>query len=325
MKTRLTELFGIQYPIIQSGMLWVTDPAIVIAVSEAGGLGVLTAHSHPTAEALAESIRRIKAATDKPFGINISMLPAGANPEKEALIRQFFRTVIEEGVPIVETAGRNPEEFIPMLKEAGVKVIHKCTAARFARKAESVGVDAVEIIGYEAGGHPGMDDIGTMVLVQQTMDTVKIPVAAGGGVVDGRGLAAMLALGADGAVVGTRFALSEEATTHPAYRSYMLERTERDTVLIQRSIKNAARVVKNDAAAKVLAMEAEGKGLADLLTITAGTNVKKNVSEGLTDGMLYIGQGVGLIHEIKPVAQIIEEMVAGAREIAEKTRAALAD
>lgn len=307
MKTKITGLLGIKHPIIQGGMQWLSRAELAAAVSNAGGLGIITAATHPSKGKLVEEIRKTQALTDKPFAVNISMLPEIAPNE---LVRQYFQAVMEEKVPVVETSGRSPEEFVPALKQAGVKIIHKVPAVRFARKAESVGADAVTIVGFECGGHPGMDDVTTMVLVPKAVDNLSIPVIAGGGIADARGLVAALSLGAEAVVMGTRFLAATECPVHPRFKEWILSAQETDTMLIQRSINNAVRVMKNAAAAKVQDMEARGAGLEELLTVISGQVGRRCWIEGDMDGgTLAMGQDVGLIREIKPVKEIIEDIV----------------
>ncbi|MDK2888041.1 nitronate monooxygenase [Desulfofundulus australicus DSM 11792] len=313
MRTRITELLGIKYPIIQGGMQWLSRAEFAAAVSNAGGLGIITAATHPTKEALVEEIRKVRALTDKPFGVNISMLPEVGPRDKTAA---YFEAVIEEKVPVVETSGRSPEEYVPYLKQAGIKLIHKVPAVRYAQKAERVGADAVTIVGFECGGHPGMDDVTTMVLTPRTVDSVSIPVVAGGGIADARGFVAALALGAEGVVMGTRFVATTESLAHTNLKEWMVKARETDTVIIQRSIRNAARVIKNSAAEKVLEMEARGATLEELLTIISGQVGRRALFEGdLEGGTFAMGQCVGLVYEIKPVKEVIEELVSGAEEI----------
>lgn len=310
MKTRITELLGIQYPIIQGGMQWLSRAELAAAVSNAGGLGIITAATHPTKEELVEEIRKTKALTDKPFAVNISMLP---EITKNDMANQYFEAVIEEKVPVVESSGRSPEAFIPELKKVGVKLIHKVPAVRFAKKAESVGADAVTIVGFECGGHPGMDDVTTMILTPRAADSLSIPVIAGGGIADSRGLMAVLALGAEAVVIGTRFVATTECIAHSNYKNWMLQAKETDTMMIQRSIRNAVRVMKNDAATKVLEMEGHGASLEELLTVISGKVGRRCLLEGdLVGGTFAMGQSVGLINEIKSVKEVIDEIVTGA-------------
>lgn len=312
MKTRITELLGIKYPIIQGGMQWLSRAELAAAVSNAGGLGIITAATQPGKEELIEEIRRTRALTDKPFGVNISMLPEVGPKDKTP---GYFEAVIEEKVPVVETSGRSPEAFVPYLKKAGIKIIHKVPAVRFAKKAERVGADAVTIVGFECGGHPGMDDVTTMILAPKAADSVSIPVIAGGGIADARGLVAALALGAEGVVMGTRFVATTECLAHRNIKEWVVNAQETDTLMIQRSIRNAARVMKNAAAEKVLEMEARGASLEELLTVISGQVGRKAVLNGdIQGGTFAIGQCIGLINEIKPIKEVIEEIMSGAEK-----------
>ena len=313
MKTKLTELLGIEHPIIQGGMQWLSRAELAAAVSNAGGLGIITAATHPTKQELVQEIRKTRALTDRPFGVNISMLPE-IGPMDQTI--QYFEAVIEENVPVVESSGRSPEQFMPYLRKAGIKLIHKVPAVRFAKKAEQVGADAVTIVGFECGGHPGMDDVTTMILTPKAVDSLSIPVIAGGGIADARGLVAALALGAQGVVMGTRFVATTESLAHPKYKEWLVQAQETDTVMIQRSIKNAARVMKNSAAAKVLEMESRGAGLEELLTVISGKVGRRALFEGdIEGGTFAIGQCVGLIKGIKSVQEVIDEIISEAEVI----------
>jgi nitronate monooxygenase len=288
-------------------MQWLSRAELASAVSNAGGLGIITAASHPGKEELVEEIRRVRTLTNKPFGVNISMLPELTIGEKT---KQYFEAVIQEKVPVLETSGRSPEEYVPQLKKVGIKLIHKVPAVRFARKAESIGADAVTVVGFECGGHPGMDDVTTMVLTPRATDNVSIPVIAGGGIADARGLVAALALGAEAVVMGTRFIATTECLAHTNFKKWMVEALETDTTIIQRSIRNAARVMKNSAAQKVQEMENLGASLDELLTIINGQRGLSNLLSGDTqDGTLAMGQCVGLIDNIKSVQEVIEDIV----------------
>lgn len=319
MRSRVCDMFGIKYPIICGGLQWLSKAGLVSAVSNAGGLGLLSATSHPDKASLLAEIRRTRELTDKPFGVNISMLPG---KENAARTEAFMEAVIESGVTIVETSGRSPEEYLPRLHDAGVKLIHKVPAVRFAKKAEQVGADAVTVVGFECGGHPGLDDVTTMALVPRAANELSVPVLAGGGVADARGFVAMLALGADAVVMGTRFVLSEECDIHPAFKQRLLNAAETDTTMIQYSIRNPIRALKNEAAGKVAAMESRGTTLEEILTVSNGQNGRRCWYEGdLESGIHAVGQCIGQIREIKPVAAIIEDIMAGAEEILRKLQA----
>ncbi|WP_347487804.1 nitronate monooxygenase [Desulfoscipio sp. XC116] len=313
MKTRITNLLGVKYPIIQGGMQWLSKAELAAAVSNAGGLGIITALTQPTKQHLVAEIRRTRELTDKPFGVNISMLP-DAEPQDKTI--EYFEAVIEEQVPVLETSGRSPEQFIPYLKQAGIKLIHKVPAVRFAEKAEQLGADAVTIVGFECGGHPGMDDVTTMVLVPKTASRLSIPVIAGGGIADSRGLIAALALGAEAVVMGTRFVATTESLAHSNFKKWIVNARETDTVLIQRSIRNAARVMKNAAAIKVLEMEERSASLDELLTIISGQVGRQALHNGNIEmATLALGQCIGLIGEVKSVKDVIEEIMSGAKDI----------
>jgi len=317
-KTRITELLGIKYPIIQGGMQWLSRAELAAAVSNAGGLGIITAATQPTKRDLVAEIRKTRELTNKPFGVNVSMLP-DAGPQDKTPV--YFEAVIEERVPVVETSGRSPENFAPHLKQAGIKLIHKVPALRFAEKAERVGADAVTIVGFECGGHPGMDDITTMILAPKAAGRLTIPVIAGGGIADARGLVAALALGAEAVVMGTRFVATTESLAHPNFKEWIVKARETDTVMVQRSIGNAARVMKNAAAARVLRMEERGAGLDELLTVISGQVGRRALFDGDTEvGILPLGQCIGLIGEVKPIQDVIEEIMAGAEEVLTRLR-----
>ena len=310
-ETRITELFGIKYPIIQGGMQWVATAELVSAVSNAGGLGILSALSFDP-EGLREEIRRTKQMTDRPFGVNLTFLPTLKPINYEA----YIDVIAEEGVGIVETAGRNPEPYMKRLKDAGIKVIHKCTAVRFARKAQEIGCDAVSIDGFECAGHPGEEDVTSLVLIPITVDAVDIPVVASGGFADARGFVAALALGAEGVNMGTRFLATKEAPVHENIKRWLLEATERDTVLILRSLRNTARVLRNSVAEKVLELEAKGEGIEAIGPLVSGANGKRMLETGDRElGVLACSQAVGLVREIPTVAELVEGIVSEAKRI----------
>ncbi len=312
-KTRLTEMLGIEYPIIQGGMQWLSKAELASAVSEAGGLGLITAASFADPEELRDEIKKARSLTKKPFGINVSMLPVLMEGD---ITKRYIRVIAEEKAPVVETSGRNPEPFVPALKEAGVKLIHKVPAVRFARKAEAVGADAVTIVGFECGGHPGMDDVTSFILIPRAAESVNIPVIAGGGIANARGFVAALALGAEGVVMGTRFLATKECPAHQNFKEWIVGAQETDTMMIERSIRNAVRVMKNETAQKVLEMEEQGATLDDLIVYISGKVGQQAWLSGDLDGAtIAAGQCVGLIHEITTVKQVIDEIVDGARRI----------
>jgi nitronate monooxygenase len=315
-KTRITEMLGIEYPIIQGGMQWLSRAELASAVSEAGGLGLITAATFPDPEELRDEIQKAKSMTKKPFGVNISMLPALMEGD---ITKRYVEVVVDEKIPVVETSGRNPEPLVPALKEGGVKIFHKVPAVRFARKAATVGADAVTIVGFECGGHPGMDDVTSMILIPKAAESLDIPVIAGGGIADARGLMAALSLGAEAVVMGTRFLATKECPAHANFKEWLVEAQETDTMMIERSIRNAVRVIRNETAEKVLEMEEKGATLDELLVHISGSAGKAAWTSGdLENATIACGQNVGLIHEVKTVKEVIDEIIGGAREIATK-------
>jgi len=306
-------MLGIDYPIIQGGMQWLSMAELVAAVSEAGGLGLMTAASFPDPSELRDEIQKARSLTQKPIGVNISMLPVLMEGD---IAKRYVEVVVDEKIPVVETSGRSPESLVPALKEGGVKIIHKVPAVRFARKAESVGADAVTIVGFECGGHPGMDDVTSMILIPRAAENLDIPVIAGGGIADARGFMAALALGAEGVVMGTRFLATKECPAHANFKEWLVEAQETDTMMIERSIRNAVRVMKNETAEKVLELEEKGATLDELIVHISGKLGKEAWMGGDLDGAtIACGQNVGLIHEVKTVKEVIDDIVNGAREI----------
>ena len=311
-KTRITELFGIKYPIIAGGMHLLSRAELVAAVSKAGGLGILASTTFEAKEELREEIRKTKSLTDKPFGVNLNLFPMMRPRSVEEDIDLF----IDEGVGIVESSGASPEPYVPQLKEAGVKIIHKVPAVRFARKADSVGVDAVTIVGFECAGHPGMDDVTSLILVPLTVDAVKIPVVAGGGFCDARSFVAALALGADGVVMGTRFVATHECVAHPKIKEWLVKAKETDTTLIDRSLGLPMRVIKNKPAEKALEMDKRGASLEELLTVISGALGRKAWIEGGIDaGVVSLGMAIGRIHEIVSVKEVIDGIIEEAKAV----------
>ncbi len=313
-KTAFTELVGIEHPVVQGGMQWVGRAELAAAVSQAGGLGILTALTQPTPEDLSKEIARCREMTDKPFGVNLTILPT----IKPVPYDEYAQAAVEAGVKVIETAGRSPEQFMPMFKDNGVKVIHKCTSARHAVKAEKIGCDAVSIDGFECAGHPGEDDIPGLILIPCARDAIKIPMIASGGFGDGRGLAAAIALGADGINMGTRFVATQEAPVHENVKKQMVAATERDTALIFRSLRNTARIYKNSIAEKVLEIEAKpgDTNFEDLAPLVAGVKGREVLEKGdLEHGVWTAGMVVGLIHDIPDCATLLARIVADAEEI----------
>ncbi|WP_082170414.1 NAD(P)H-dependent flavin oxidoreductase [Rhodococcus ruber] len=314
MRTRFTEAFGVEHPIVQGGMMWVGRAELVAAVAESGALGFLTALTQPTPEDLVKEIARTRELTDKPFGVNLTILPS-INPPPYAEYRQ---AIVESGIKIVETAGSNPVDHLPHLKDAGVKVVHKCTSVRHALKAERVGVDAVSIDGFECAGHPGEDDVPGLVLIPVASRQLQIPVIASGGIADARGLVAALALGADGVNMGTRFMCTVESPVAHAVKEQIVANTERDTRLIFRTLHNTARVAAKSVSAEVVEIESRGAEFGDIAHLVAGARGRKVFEDGdLEAGIWTAGQSQGLIDDIPTVAELVERMVSEAESIIE--------
>ncbi|HKR89619.1 MAG TPA: nitronate monooxygenase [Phenylobacterium sp.] len=312
LKTRFTDLVGVDHPIVQGGMQWVGTAELVSAVANAGALGMITALTQPTPEALAREIARTKEMTDKPFGVNLTILPS-INPPPYA---EYRRAIIESGVKVVETAGYKPQEHIDDFKAHGVKVIHKCTAVRHAVSAERMGADAISIDGFECAGHPGEDDIPGLILIPAAADQINVPIVASGGFADGRGLAAALALGADAINMGTRFCATQEAPIHPAFKAALVENDERATDIILRSYRNSARVARNAISQAVRELEAQGKPFAEVAHLVKGARGREGLISGELDhGVWTAGMAQGLIHDIPSVAELVDRIISEAVEI----------
>ncbi|MBS4211387.1 MULTISPECIES: NAD(P)H-dependent flavin oxidoreductase [Neobacillus] len=311
MKTRITELLGIEYPIICGGMFQVGRAELAAAVSEAGGLGIITSKTQGTPEALRQEIHKIKALTNKPFAVNLNLFPSQtATPNED-----FIDVLIEEGVKIVETSGRSPKDLMPKLKENGFIVLHKVAGVKYAVSAEKLGVDAVIIVGNETGGHPGMSDVGTLVMLPRIVDSVNIPVIAGGGYADGRGLVSALAFGAEGVVMGTRFMATEEAPIHENVKRWMVESDETNTIIIQRNIGSPSRVALNAVSKEVDHLERKGATIEQLLPLITGQRAKHVYFEGDLDGGIWsCGQSVGLIKEILSIKELFAQMTEEAKK-----------
>ena len=311
MKTSFTETFGIEHPIMQGGMQWVARAELAAAVSNAGALGCITALTQPTPEALAEEIARCRELTDRPFAVNLTILPT-LNPPPYAEYRQ---AIVEAGVKIVETAGSNPKEHLDHFHAAGIKVIHKATSVRHARKAEEIGVDAVSIDGFECAGHPGEDDVSGLVLIPAAAAAIETPMIASGGFADGRGLVAALALGADGINMGTRFMATVESPIHPDIKTAIVENSERSTEVIFRPYRNTARVAKNAISERVLEIQAEGGSFDDVRDLVAGARGARVYETGDRDhGIWWAGQVQGLISDIPTAAELVDRIVAEAEQ-----------
>ncbi|QBM16899.1 nitronate monooxygenase [Marinobacter sp. JH2] len=312
-KTRITELFGIEHPVIQGGMQRVSTAELVAAVANAGGLGFLSALTQPTPSALADEITRTQVMTNKPFGVNLTILPSITPPPYE----EYAQVIIDSGVKVVETAGRSPKPFMAAFKEAGIKVAHKCTSVRHALKAQEVGCDAVIIDGFEAAGHPGEDDIPSLVLLPRTVDALDIPVIACGGFSDGRGLAAALAMGAEAVSMGTRFLGTVEAPIHQNLKDKLLEGSELDTQLIFRKFRNTARVYRNSVAEEVVNIELKkDTEFADIAELVSGKRGAKVLETGdMEHGIWWAGMSQGLISDIPTVDTLVKRLVSDASEI----------
>ncbi|WP_278234707.1 nitronate monooxygenase [Isoptericola sp. AK164] len=310
--TRLTEALGIEHPVIQGGMMWVGRAELAAAVSEAGGLGMITALTQPTPADLVAEIEKARALTDKPVGVNLTILPAIDPPPYD----EYRRAILDAGVTIVETAGANPEPHMDMFTAHGVRVIHKCTSVRHALKAQSVGVTAVSIDGFECAGHPGEDDVPGLVLVPAAADRLTIPFTACGGFADGRGLAAALALGADGITMGSRFMCTQESPVAPTVKERIVAGTERDTNLIFRQLRNTARVAKNAVSDEVVEVLARGGDFADVRELVAGRHGRKVFEDGDLDaGIWTVGLVQGLIHDVPAAGEVVRRTVADAEQI----------
>jgi NAD(P)H-dependent flavin oxidoreductase YrpB (nitropropane dioxygenase family) len=314
MKTRITELLGIQHPIIQGGMHFVGLAELAAAVSNAGGLGIITGLTQGTPEKLAKEIARCQGMTDKPIGVNITFLPTLTPPDYPGL----FQVIIDAGITVVETAGNNPAQWLPMLKDAGIKVIHKCTAVRHALKAQSIGCDAVSVDGFECGGHPGEDDIPNFILLPRAADELSIPFVASGGMADGRSLVAALALGADGINMGTRFIATREAPVHDNVKQAIVAASELDTRLVMRPLRNTERVLTNPAVERLLLKEkALGDALKfeDIIEEVAGVYPRIMQKGDMDAGAWSCGMVAGLIHDIPTVQELIDNIMAEAGSI----------
>ena len=314
MKTKITEMFGIEHPIIQGGMHYVGFAELAAAVSNAGGLGIITGLTQRTPELLANEIRRCREMTDKPFGVNLTFLPSLNTPDYPG----YIKAIIDGGVKAVETAGNNPQKWLPALHEAGIKVIHKCTSVRHSLKAESIGCDAVSVDGFECGGHPGEDDIPNFILLPRAADELKIPFVASGGMADGRSLVAALALGAEGINMGTRFIATQEAPVHENVKQAIVAASELDTRLVMRPLRNTERVLRNAAVDRLIAKEKElGANLKfeDIMAEVAGVYPKIMLEGTMEAGAWSCGMVAGLIHDIPTCKQLIDRIMADANAI----------
>ncbi|NMF88630.1 NAD(P)H-dependent flavin oxidoreductase [Aromatoleum petrolei] len=319
MKTAVTELLAIKYPIVQGGMMWVGRAELASAVSNAGGLGTLTALTQPTPDALRVEVERCRGMTDQPFAVNLTVLPTASPPP----YAEYVQAIIDSGVKIVETAG-NAKEYFDRFKAAGIRIIHKCTSVRHAQSAERNGVDIVSIDGFECAGHPGDDDIGGLVLIPAAVSALKIPVIASGGIADGRGLAAALALGAQGVNMGTRFMTTQEAPIHRNIKEALINGSERDTVLIFRTLKNTGRVFRNAISEEVVSIERRPGGCTfeDVRPLVTGARGRGTLESGnVNDGLVWGSQAIGLMNDIPTCAALLERMVKECREQLDRARA----
>jgi len=322
MKTRITELFGIQHPIIQGGMHYVGLAEMAAAVSNAGGLGIITGLTQGTPNRLAEEIERCRTMTAKPFGVNLTFLPSVKPPDYPG----FVRTIIDSGVTIIETAGNNPAQYLPVLKEAGIKVIHKCTSVRHALKAQTIGCDAVSVDGFECGGHPGEDDVPNFILLPRAAEELDIPFVSSGGMADARSLVASLAMGAEGMNMGTRFIATQEAPVHENVKQALVTASELDTRLIMRPLRNTERVLNNAAVEKLLEKEkALGPKLEfnDIAEELVGVYPRVMQKGDLDAGGWSCGMVAGLVHDIPTVKELIDRIMREADELIHQRLASL--
>jgi len=318
-KTRITEMLGIKYPILCGGMQWISKADFVAPVCNAGGIGFITAESFETPEDLRNEIKKMRDLTDQPFGVNISMVPEFGVPERSL---QFCDVVAEEGVKVVETAGRSPKPLMPKLKDAGITVIHKMTSIRHAESAQKLGVDAITLIGYGSGGHIGMDNVASFVMIPMAVSRLDIPVIAGGGVADGKGFMGALAMGAEAVLMGTAFFATKESPAHDAIKERLVQTKETETCLILNSIHNPIRCVKNKLADECLALEENNATFEEIINAVAGGKGKLAYDSGDTEiSPIACGQIVGAIKEVKTVKQVIDDIVDEAGILMERLKA----
>lgn len=315
-QTKITKMFGIKYPIVVGTMMYLARAEMVAAVSNAGALGILASAMFPTQEDFRKEVRKVRSLTDKPFAVNLNLFPAMRPVDN----REYMEVIFDEGVRIVETSGHKaPEDLARDLKSQGVTLIHKCVGVRYALKAQAIGADAVTVVGYENGGATGILDITTLCLVPRVVDALQVPVIGGGGVADGRGFLSLLALGAQGVIIGTAALVAEECPLHPSLKKSFIEATELDTLVIMRSIQNSHRVWANDAARKVAELEKQQAGLMDIVRMAAGDKARRMYQEGeLQAGTISLGQGIGLVNKIRPMKDIIEGIVSQAEDLRKK-------
>ncbi len=317
LETAVTKKLGIKYPIIAGTMMNITTPEFVAVCSNAGGLGILASAIYKSTDELRAAIVRTRELTDRPYAVNVNLFPALMPTDQKA----YIEAMLDEGVTIIETSGHQaPEEYLPIFRSSGVTWIHKCAGVRYAKKAAKLGADIVEVVGYENGGATGVLDVGTLVMTPSTVDALDVPVVAGGGVSDGRGVLALLALGAQGVIIGTRLMATQECPIHDNLKNALVGASEVDTVLIMRSLHNTHRVWKNEAAQRVLELEAGAAGdPSEILSAAAGAKAKQMYDEGVLDvGVVSCGQGVGLVHDIPTVQELFDRMMAEVESVASK-------
>jgi len=315
-QTKITEMFGIKYPIVVGTMMHLAKAEMVAAASEAGALGILASAMFPTKEDFRKEVREVKGLTDKPFAVNLNLFPAMRPVDN----REYMEVIFDEGVKIVETSGHKaPDDLARDLKSRGVTLMHKCVGVRYAQKAQAIGADAVTVVGYENGGATGTLDVTTLCLVPRVVDALKIPVIGGGGVTDGRGFLALLALGAQGVIIGTAALVAEECPIHSHLKKALIEATELDTMVIMRTIQNSHRVWTNETTQKVAELEKRQAGLAEIIKVAGGDKAKRMYQEGdLQAGVMSCGQGVGLVKKIMPMKDIIEGIVSQAADLRQR-------
>jgi nitronate monooxygenase len=315
-QTKITEMFGIRYPLVVGTMMHLAKAEMVASASQAGALGVLASAMFGTKEELRKEIRKVKELTDRPFAVNLNLFPMMRPVDN----REYLEVIFDEGVRIVETSGHKaPDDLARDLKSRGVILVHKCVGVRYAQKAQALGADAVTVVGYENGGATGTLDVTTLCLVPRVADALKIPVIGGGGVTDGRGFLALLALGAQGVIIGTAALVAEECPLHPNVKKALLEATELDTMVIMRTIQNSHRVWINETTRKVADLEAQKAGLAEIVKVAGGDKARSMYQEGdIQAGVMSCGQGVGLVRKIMPMKDIIEGIISHAADLRRK-------
>jgi nitronate monooxygenase len=316
-KTRVTEMLGCKYPIIAGTMARISSPEFTAAASNAGACAVLASANFKTPDVLRDAIKKTQSLTDQPFAVNINLFPALMPQDK---LEDYVDATLDEGVKIIETSGHKaPEDLVPKFRDGGATWIHKCAGVRYAKKGASLGADMVTVVGYENGGATGILDIGTMVMTPSVVDALDVPVIAGGGITDGRGIAAALALGAEGVIIGTRLMATKECPIHDNLKQAFIEAAETDTTLALRSVNNTHRVWKNKASQQLLELESQGAALFQLIQVASGERSEKMYKEGDVDfGVVSCGQGVGLIHDVPTVKELLDRMMKEAEEVISK-------